>query len=221
MRISKSDTVLDLGCGEGSITIPLAKKVKHVTAIDSSTKMLEILAKKSEDENINNIEIIKEDLENVTLEQVGKHDIVLLSRSINGIYPIKETLANINSIANKYVYVTLFGPYNWEFEKNFYESINKEITEHRLDFAPYSYLFNILINMEIYPNVENLEIKTPRSYDSIEDAANNGRWNLNNFSEKEKNQLFDYLNENLVKNIYGKLENPNDKSDWVLIWWKI
>ena len=219
MRISKDDTILDLGCGEGSITIPLAIKAKNVTAIDSSSKMLEILNKKVKNKNIKNIEIIKEDLEEVTLELIGKHDIVLLSRSINGIYNIKETLANVNSIAKKYVYITLFGPNNLKFQKDFYQSINKEITEFRLDFPPYSYLFNILINMKIHPNLENLEIKTSRTYDSIEDAMINGRWNLDKFTKKEKNQLYDYLNKNLIKNKNGKLENPDDKADWVLIWW--
>ena len=220
MRISKKDTILDLGCGEGSITIPLAEKGKKVTAVDSSSKMLEILNKKATDKNLKNIEIIKENLEEVTLEKVGKHDIVLLSRSINGIYSIKETLNNINNIAQKYVYITVTGPNNSKFERNFYGSINKKINKLHLDSRSYSYLFNILINMKIYPNLENLEIKTNRIYDSIEDAINNGRWNLDNLTKNEKNQLYDYLNKNLRKNENGKLENPDDKSDWVLIWWK-
>jgi len=220
MKISKEDSVLDLGCGEGSITIPLAKKVKKVTAIDSSKKMLEILEKKCEKENIANVEIIKQNLEDVTLEQVGKHDIVLLSRSINGIYKIKETLTNINNIANKYVYITLFGPNSWKFEKGFYESINKELDEVRLDFAPYSYLFNILVNMKIYPNTENLKIKTSRTYDSVEDAMKNGRLDLNSFTKQEQKKLHDYLEKNLIKDENGKLKHPDDKSDWILIWWK-
>jgi ubiquinone/menaquinone biosynthesis C-methylase UbiE len=216
MKISKEDTVLDLGCGEGSITIPLAKKAKKITAVDSSKRMLEILESKYIDQSINNINIIEEDLEDVTLDEVGKHDIVLLSRSINGIYKIKETLANIKDIANKYVYITIFGPNNWKFEKDFYDLIGKE--DH--GFAPYNYLFNILISMKIYPNVENLEIKSNRTYESIDDAIANGKWNLDSFTEQEKNQLYDYLKKNLAKNENGKLENPDDKSDWILIWWK-
>ena len=220
MRISKEDSVLDLGCGEGSITIPLANVVKKVTAVDSSEKMLEILESKCEKEKITNIEIIKENLEDITLDHIGKHDIVLLSRSINGIYKIKETLTNINNIANKYVYITLFGPSSWKFEKGFYESIHKKLDEPRLDFAPYSYLFNILVNMQICPNVENIEIKTSRSYDSIEDAMNNGRLDLDSFTKQEKDKLHDYLKKNLIKNKKGKLEHSDDKSDWILIWWK-
>ena len=216
MKISKEDSVLDLGCGEGSITIPIAKNVKKVTAIDSSKKMLEILESKCKSKKINNVNIIKEDLENVTLEEFGKHDIVLLSRSINGIYKIKETLNNINKIANKYVYITIFGPNNWKFEKDFYNLIGKEDS----GFAPYNYLFNIIINMEIYPNVENLEIKTNKSYKSIDDAIANGKWNIDSFTDEEKNQLYNYLKKNLIKNKNGKLEHPDDKSEWILIWWK-
>jgi len=221
MRISKEDSVLDLGCGEGTITIPLAKKVKKVTAVDSSKRMLEILEEKCEKENIANVEIIKENLEDVTVEQVGKQDIVLLSRSINGIYDISETITHINNIANKYVYITLFGPNSWKFEKGFYESIGKKIDEHRLDFAPYNYLFNILVKMKICPNVENFGIKTSRTYDSVDDAMENGRLDLDSFTKQEKDKLHDYLKKNLIKDENGKLKHPDDKSDWILIWWKV
>ncbi|OQD59050.1 methyltransferase [Methanobrevibacter arboriphilus JCM 13429 = DSM 1125] len=216
MRINKGDTVIDLGCGEGSITIPLSKKVKFVTAVDSSKRMLEILDEKCRAENIDNIKTIKENLEDVTLKEVGKQDIVLLSRSINGISPIKDTINNVNNIADKYVYITIFGPENWKFENDFYESIGKE----KNDFAPYNYLFNILISMNIYPNIENLEIKTNRKYKSVQDAIDNGKWQLNNFTEEEKEELYKYLEKNLRKNNEGMLENPNDKADWILIWWK-
>ena len=56
--LDKDDTVLDVGCGEGSITVPLAKKVKKVIGIDSSPKMLEYLKKRAEDNGIENIKTI-------------------------------------------------------------------------------------------------------------------------------------------------------------------
>ena len=43
--LDENDSLLDLGCGEGSITIPLAKQVRKVCGVDSSTKMLELLNK--------------------------------------------------------------------------------------------------------------------------------------------------------------------------------
>ena len=147
---------------------------------------------------------------------MGKHDIVVASRSLNGILNIKETIANINEIANKYVYITLFGPNNWKIEKEFYDSINKEYVE----FPSHRYFFNILIDMGIYPNVESLNIGHEREYESIEDAMDNGKWRLDFLNDEEKEQLHIYLEDILEENKNGKLSNPNDKADWVLYWWK-
>jgi len=216
MKLSKNDSVLDLGCGEGSITLPIAKKVAKLTAVDSSEKMLELLEEKCDKEKIANVNIILKNLEEITVDDVGNHDIVLSSRSFNGIYNVKEVIANINKIATKYVYITLFGPNSWKFQKDFYESIGKEYHE----FAPYHYLVNILIEMGINPNVENLEIKSKRAYESVNEAMERGRWNLDTFTDSEKNALKSFLKEKLICNDEGKLESPLDKGDWILIWWK-
>lgn len=215
--LDKEDTVLDLGCGEGSITIPIAKKVKEVTGIDSSVKMLEYLNKKAQEENINNVHTIKEPLEDISYEELGDYDVVLASRSLNGIVPIKETLETINKIANKYVFITLFGPDNWKLQNEFLEYIDKKPNE----FPGYNYLFNILYNMGIYANVEKLNIKAHREYDSIEEAMNNGKFRLDLFSSKEKEKLKEYLKRVLKKDPEtGKLYNVKDRADWILIWWK-
>ena len=79
MRLSKNDSVLDLGCGEGSVTIPIAKKVTKVTAIDSSEKMLELLKEKCEKEEIANVDIIQGKLEEVKVKDIGNYDVVLFS----------------------------------------------------------------------------------------------------------------------------------------------
>ena len=43
MRLSSEDTVLDIGCAEGTITRKIAKKAKSVTGLDKSKLMLEEL----------------------------------------------------------------------------------------------------------------------------------------------------------------------------------
>lgn len=211
------DSVLDLGCGEGSITIPLSKKVKEVTGIDSSEKMLELLNKRCEEQNIKNVKTILKPLENISLEEIGKYDIVLASRSLNGIIPIKETLEEINKIAKKYVFLTFFGPENWKFEEKFQKYINK----NNKKFPGYNYIFNILYNMGIYANIERLQIKSYRDYANIEDAMNNGKYRLDLLTDKEKEKLKEFLKENLHKDPEtGRLYNEEDKADWVIVWWE-
>ncbi len=57
-------------------------------------------------------------------------------------------------IANKYVYITLFGPNNWKIEKEFYESIDKEYFE----FPSHRYFFNILNTHIINQYIQEFKI---------------------------------------------------------------
>ena len=116
--------------------------------------MLEILNQRAKEQNINNVKTILKPLEDITYEEIGSHDVVLASRSLNGIIPIKKTLETINKIANKYVFITLFGPENWKIEGDFNEYIGHENKQ----FPGHNYLFNILFNLGIYANVERLDI---------------------------------------------------------------
>lgn len=217
MIISTEDTLLDIGCGEGSVTIPLSKHVKSITAVDATDKMLEILDERIKSEGISNIKTIKDDVNDVSLEKYGHFDIVLASRVVNGIKSPKKVFSNFNEIANKYVFVTLFGPNNWKLEKDFHEYLSKEYRG-----APsYTILINLLAEMGIYANVVNLDVGPVRSYKTIEEAIDNGKWNLANFTEEEQEKLPKYLSEVLVKDEEtGLLYNKEDKPDWVLIWWK-
>ena len=121
--LDRDDTVLDVGCGEGSVTIPLAKRVKKVIGIDSSPKMLEYLEKRANDNNISNIETILKPIEEISYDEIGDVDVVVCSRSLNGIIPIREVLLELNKIARKYVFITIFGPENKKIEKDYYDTV--------------------------------------------------------------------------------------------------
>ena len=215
--LDNEDSLLDIGSGEGSVSIPLSKKVKKVTAVDSSEKMLELLNKKSDEQGISNIETINMDITDVNVDNIGHHDIVLASRSINFIKEMEELLYNLNDVANKYVFITLFGPNNWRMEKEFFKYMNREYIEN----PSYIIILNLLKEMGIYANVLNLDVGPIRTYKDIDEAMVNGKWKLDNFTLDEQDQLREFLKTSLkVDPQTGKLTNPLDKPDWVLIWWK-
>lgn len=215
--LDENDTVLDVGCGEGSITIPLAKKVKKVIGIDSSPKMLEYLEKRSKSENVNNIETTLKPIEEIKYEDIGDVDVVVCSRSLNAIIPIDDVLVELDKIANKYVFITIFGPENKKIEKDF----DKEIGITTEDFPDYNYFFNILFNLGIYPNVQRFDLNNYREYNSIEEAMDNGKFRLDLYNDEEKELLKSYL-ERILKydDKNKKYYNVKDKADWILIWWK-
>lgn len=215
--LNKDDTVLDVGCGEGSVTIPLAKKVKKVIGLDSSPKMLEYLEKRANDNDIDNIEYNLKPIEDISYDEIGDMDVVVCSRSLNGIIPIEDVLAELNKIANKYVFITIFGPENKKIEKDF----DKELGIKTEDFPDYNYFFNILFNMGIYANIERFDLNNYREYSSIDEAMDNGKFRLDLYSDSEKEKLRDYLKRILTFDENSKkYYNVNDKADWILIWWK-
>ncbi|MCZ7400644.1 MAG: class I SAM-dependent methyltransferase [Candidatus Methanoperedens sp.] len=58
LKITENTVIADLGCGTGFFSIPAAKRVKKVFALDIQQEMLEILRKKIKKEKITNIEVI-------------------------------------------------------------------------------------------------------------------------------------------------------------------
>ncbi|KZX12179.1 class I SAM-dependent methyltransferase [Methanobrevibacter filiformis] len=215
--LDENDRVLDLGCGSGTITVLISKLVNRVTAVDMSDIMLNNLKNSISLENIDNINILNSDIEDISIDLVDSHDVVLASRSLMGVYDIKNTLLNINEIAKKYVFIVIFGRKNWGLEKKFFKTVGR----HYPDFPPYDYLFNLLISLKIYPNIENFNLSCSRQYDDIDDAFNRMKWRKDLLTPEEITKIKPFLEKHLIKNENtGKLESNLDKSDIILMWWK-
>lgn len=70
--VTPETEVLELGCGTGRVTIPLAINSKNITAVDISQPMLELAQLKS---NRNNIKLLKDDITSIRLKQ--KFDLII------------------------------------------------------------------------------------------------------------------------------------------------
>ena len=81
--MKKGQAVLDFGCGEGHYTIPAAKLVGEkgkIYAVDKNKQALDQLAQIIEENNIKNIEVIKEEsktsLENNSVDFILCYDVI-------------------------------------------------------------------------------------------------------------------------------------------------
>jgi len=216
MRLSPDDTVLDIGCAEGTISRKIAKRVKSVTGIDKSRLMLEELNKKALEEDITNIKTIQMDINDINYENIGDYDIVLASRCLNGISQIKNTLITLNEIANKYVYITVFGSSSHKYKKEKSEIAGKPFKAG----TDYILLVLLLKSLGIEANVIQLECKNLKEYHDINEAIDRSVWRLGELEEEREMALREYFKEIFEKNERGNWVNPKDKTDLVLIWWK-
>jgi SAM-dependent methyltransferase len=77
-RLQPDDTVLDIGAGTGRWSIPMARICKKVTALDVSSRMLEILSENAAAEKVTNINPVVGDW---AVADVEPHDHVLSSHA--------------------------------------------------------------------------------------------------------------------------------------------
>ena len=126
-----------------------------------------------------------------------------------------------SAVSAVYIFKRYMGKYIPPANPDFKFSLRQELgLAKRLLFFSIPVTITALAEMGIYPNVVNLDVSPVRTYRTIEEAIDNGKWNLAKFSEEEQKLLPKYLKSALDENEEGLLSNKDDKPDWVLIWWK-
>ena len=100
------DTVLDVGCGPGTLAVPLAARSRLVTAIDYSAGMLEELKAEAGRQSLSNIVPVQASWED-DWQKIGiaPHDIAVASRSLS-VDDLEAALVKLDKWALKKVVIT-------------------------------------------------------------------------------------------------------------------
>ncbi len=184
-HLNKNSTVLDIGAGTGAFAIPLTQEVKEVTVVEPSAEMLTHLRRKMDTPNLR---IINQRWEDVDLEEIGQHDMIIAAHSLYDITDIETALKKMISATKKHLYIIMGAG-----KSSFYTDIWRRFKEGEYHPPPsFIHLYNVLYELGISANVEM--IKTPRDqvYLSIEQAAKHWIIRLDLPPEK-KDELRAYL----------------------------
>jgi 16S rRNA G966 N2-methylase RsmD len=151
-------TVLDIGAGAGSMTVPLARICKRVTAVEPSKTMVRILSSNLKKAGLDNVQIINSRWEDAP-EEIERHDIVIAAYSLM-IDDIEKAVLRMNSLARKKVYLYWFAgvPY-WERH-----CLDLWSTIYGYEYTPspkVDLVFAVLYKHGIYPDVVNLDNERP------------------------------------------------------------
>lgn len=121
-RITSDDTVLDACCGTGRLTIPIARRARHVYAVDAGGHMLEHCRRNAEEAG----------LDNVTVNRISNwhrcspaEEIPVADIAVACISPAQADIVKFSRCARKYCYSLSFTgrPYRF-FMAELFDGVN-------------------------------------------------------------------------------------------------
>lgn len=147
MDLDGADTLLDVGCGPGTIGLPLASQLRHVYGLDYSQTMLDVLMENAAAEGLNNVTPVLRAWEQ-DWSDLPRCDIVVASRS-TAVEDMAVAIDKLNAHARKRVYLTsLAGGQFVDAE------LAALLGRQQEPFPDYIYIINILYSLGIHPRLD-------------------------------------------------------------------
>lgn len=208
-------SVLDVGCGAGTLAIPLSPLVQQVTAIDFSETMIALLNAQCAEQGLGNIRTSLTGWEDDWDQAgIGEHDVAIASRSLV-VDDLRTALAKLHSKARHQVYITSLvgdGP----FDRRIFEAIGRD-----LDRGPdYIYVYNLLHQMGIHAEVRFvLNGGGTKVFVDIDDAVEKFHWMLDSLKAEEEARLRTYFERHLRKTQGGWTLAYQHTVRWAVISW--
>ena len=199
LQLEEGDTVLDMGCGTGELSLSIARSgAGHsVIAADFSPKMLEYLRRNIEEEGLSGsiraLQMAWEDDWATCGVEPNSVDVAIASRSI--IVPdLGMAIDKLNSTARKRVAVTLATGGSPMEDLGLEEAIGRR-SVGKYDIV---FFFNILAQMGIYPEIRYIPFDKVYAYSSLEEAVSDRIERLGELTDEERMLAKEYISRRLV-----------------------
>jgi SAM-dependent methyltransferase len=216
--INLDSKVLDIGAGPGTLAIPFAQKVAHVTAIEPAEGMTSVLKEKMAEYGVSNISVVQKCWEDVDVKEdlQPPYDVVIASFSL-GMQDIRSAIEKMMQASSRYVYLYHFaGPTSWDLQ---WKELWPELHGKEYQPGPKSdVLYNVLYQMGIYPHIRTFRLQHNQRYLSLDDALKALRPQAQVETEEQAVVLRDYL-KSALKEENGSLVMPGS-SVRVKMWWE-
>lgn len=183
MNCDGGRTLLDVGCGPGTICIPIAHRFEKVYGLDYSAAMLEALRANAAERGLANVEALQLAWED-DWSQVPICDIVVASRSTN-VPDLAPALAKLDAQARRRVYLT-----HRMGGRPVPAAALAAMGRQLLAPPDYIYALNILHAMGIHARLDYIESENRlAAVASFEEFARRVAWSIGALSAEEASRL--------------------------------
>ena len=183
MQCTADDTVLDVGCGPGTIGLAVAPMVKQVYGLDYSQGMLDAMLENAAQLQVTNLQPILASWED-DWSDVPVCDIAVVSRA-SIVADMDDALDKLNRHARKKVYMTqLVGG----------RFVSREIAEllgrEDRSFPNHMYIMNMLYQRNIYPTLDYIESASRLAgASSLLELIEKVRWSFGELSRDDEAKI--------------------------------
>ncbi len=219
LNLQGGETVLDVGAGTGRLAVPIARTAAHVTALDPSEGMLNVLRERMAAERLTNYSCVKMRLEDAVIgRDIEPHDLVIAAFSL-GFYDLAAALEKLDSAATRAVHLFWHaGEWRGPEEMALYRAVFGEEATMRKGYPDYIFPVNILHDAGVYPNVRIYNAVWETVYDSPEEAART--WvAMHNPRMEDLSPVRDYFARVLYRDEAGKYVETTRRPT-AAVWWE-
>lgn len=216
MGIPPGSSVLDIGAGPGTLSVPLALSGCSVTAVEPSGPMIRGMEAYRALSNAPPVRIIQKTWQTASRAEVGRHDVVIASLSLM-MENIRECIEKMDdsAISAVHLFWFLLPP-----------SLSRGncVLWPLLHGEPYAYeptadiLWNLLIQMGIYANLTVESRTTGQAYPSVQEMHQDYYTRLLAETDEQKGIIDQYLGERILQTENGFVLPGISKT--AHIWWE-
>lgn len=211
--------LLDIGCGIGTLTLSLIKRVNEVIGLDKSKTMLEYLKKLAAQKGIGDSVLTKQgDWRNLCpQEDIPPVQVIVSAYSGKEIYGQDESIYKLDQTAQNYVFLLVPG----ERKKHsfgtdqLFEMLGRNQRTRRIFYQD---VISQLKNLNIDYNIKHFDYNFGQPFSSFSEAEDFFSFHYNINEPTEKEILRSFLKERLTSR-EDRLWVDNFKKS-SLIWWE-
>jgi len=166
LRSNPDWTALDIGGGTGAWTVLMARHARHVTVVEPSLAMIEVMRENLSAAGMNNVDIVHDKWPDA---KVDKHDLVFCSHAMYGFADLELFIKSIEAVTRRMCVMVMRAPTPYDL----LSIASMHIWGQPYDSPDFQVAYNAMLQMGIFPNVlmEDSGLWDPWASPSIEDAA--------------------------------------------------